>query len=256
MVLPSLAKQIGLNQALFVQQLFFLLSMSKGGVYANGCKWIYNTVSDWAEIFPFWSERTIQRLIKELQDSLIVDVIDDPDGGPKRLFRLNEGMLEKLSRGDIEGNPSLETLKRATDCHPPTRQVVTGGHDKLSPPLTIYTETTTENTPERVLPSEAKPSSEHKQFIQDWVEAYKAHWKFGYVFAGAKDGTAVKTLLKAMPSSEALRVARAAWAHGGFWCKQAATIAGFASKLNEIRAELALPVAAPKPADNDPFRNM
>ncbi|MDY0654736.1 hypothetical protein NMV46_11105 [Pasteurella multocida] len=65
-VLPELAKAIGLNEAIFVQQLHYFLNISKHK-YEDRI-WIYNTIDEWCEIFPFWSKKTIQRTIKKLEE--------------------------------------------------------------------------------------------------------------------------------------------------------------------------------------------
>lgn len=64
-VLPSLAKKVGLNQALFLQQLHFRLLISTN--LMDGHKWIYRTYEEWKNEFPFWSTSTIRRTIEILE---------------------------------------------------------------------------------------------------------------------------------------------------------------------------------------------
>ncbi len=69
-VLPSLAVKIGLNEAIFVQQLHYWMGRSGTGKEVDGKTWVYNTVLGWKETnFPFWSESTIKRIIKALEKS-------------------------------------------------------------------------------------------------------------------------------------------------------------------------------------------
>lgn len=68
-LLPSLAKTIGLNEAIILQQLHYW-SMNKrmGKVDDNGRKWIRNSVDQWQEDnFPFWSTDTIRRVLSKLE---------------------------------------------------------------------------------------------------------------------------------------------------------------------------------------------
>src|SRR5688572_16276771 len=65
LVLPSLAVLVGLNEALFLQQLHYWLLQS--GKERDGQKWIYNTYEDWQKQLPFWSVRTIRRIVGELE---------------------------------------------------------------------------------------------------------------------------------------------------------------------------------------------
>jgi hypothetical protein len=74
MVLPSLAKALGLNEAIFVQQLHWLLQHSGKKVKGQEGVWVYNTFQEWQERFTFWSESTIKRVVKELKKAGILRV--------------------------------------------------------------------------------------------------------------------------------------------------------------------------------------
>lgn len=71
-VLPSLAKEIGLNEAIVVQQIHYWLIRSEHE--HDGKKWIYNSYESWREQFPFWSVRTIRRIIAGLKESGIIKI--------------------------------------------------------------------------------------------------------------------------------------------------------------------------------------
>ena len=66
MILPSLAKKIGLNQAIVIQQFHYWLVSSKHTI--DGKKWIYNSYKDWELQFIFWSGKTVERTIRSLED--------------------------------------------------------------------------------------------------------------------------------------------------------------------------------------------
>ena len=66
MILPKLAQKIGLNEAVMLQQIHYWLVSSQHE--KEGRKWVYNTYKDWQLQLPFWSERTIKRSIKSLED--------------------------------------------------------------------------------------------------------------------------------------------------------------------------------------------
>lgn len=65
-VLPGLAAVIGLNEAMILQQLHYWLKKSHHE--HDGRVWIYNTLAEWQIQFPFWSETTLQRIMKNLVD--------------------------------------------------------------------------------------------------------------------------------------------------------------------------------------------
>jgi hypothetical protein len=70
LVLPSLATLVGLNEAIFLQQLHYWLLQS--GKDRDGRKWVYNTYEEWHEQLPFWSVRTIRRIVGGLEEQGLV----------------------------------------------------------------------------------------------------------------------------------------------------------------------------------------
>lgn len=76
-ILPTLAVAVGLNEAVFLQQLHYWLQLGgeRGdvGVAHDGRRWIYNTIPEWCRQFPYLSARTLQRVISKLsQDGLVI----------------------------------------------------------------------------------------------------------------------------------------------------------------------------------------
>jgi len=69
-VLPSLATAIGLNEALIIQQIHYWLQ--KNGKEIEGKLWTYNSYPEWQKQFPFFSERTIQRLFRSLEEKRLL----------------------------------------------------------------------------------------------------------------------------------------------------------------------------------------
>jgi hypothetical protein len=55
---PSIAKRLGLNESIILQQLhYWTISCKKN--HEDGHVWIYNTYAQWQNQFPFWSEVTV-----------------------------------------------------------------------------------------------------------------------------------------------------------------------------------------------------
>jgi len=67
--LPALACGVGVNGALFAQQLHYCLQDSQD--WFDGRPWVYYTFEEWNLQFPFWSKNTIRRIIKDLQSVTI-----------------------------------------------------------------------------------------------------------------------------------------------------------------------------------------
>lgn len=70
-IIPKLACAIGVNESIVLQQINYWLDIHEkaGNNYVDGHYWVYNTIQQWKEQFPFFSESTIRRSIKNLEDS-------------------------------------------------------------------------------------------------------------------------------------------------------------------------------------------
>mgnify|MGYP000459734166 CR=1 FL=1 len=66
---PELATQIGLNEAIVLQQIHYWTCFNEKAEKneRDGFYWTYNTYKAWQEQFPFWSIMTIRRIIKSLE---------------------------------------------------------------------------------------------------------------------------------------------------------------------------------------------
>jgi DNA-binding PadR family transcriptional regulator len=96
-VLPRMAAEIGLQNAIVLQQLHFLLNLKGGGKMINERKWVYNTYKDWKEIFPFWSEKTIQNILIEMEKMFLIETCQ-PEGrvSRRKYYTINRGMVAAL----------------------------------------------------------------------------------------------------------------------------------------------------------------
>lgn len=76
LVYPSLAKALGLNTSIIIQQIHFLIENARSSrnqyVNIDGDWWVYNSLEEWAEVFTWLSVTTIQRTMAALEaDGLI-----------------------------------------------------------------------------------------------------------------------------------------------------------------------------------------
>lgn len=69
LIMPSLAVEVGLNEAIILQQIHYWLKINRRDKknYVNEKYWTYNTYEDWKKQFPFWSVSTIKRSIYNLE---------------------------------------------------------------------------------------------------------------------------------------------------------------------------------------------
>jgi len=73
-VLPSLAVEIGLNEAIVLQQIHYL-SLSSCAVKIDGEYWIKKTIDELVrDAFPFWCEKTIKNIFKSLKSQGLIHI--------------------------------------------------------------------------------------------------------------------------------------------------------------------------------------
>jgi hypothetical protein len=74
LVLPSLAKALGLNEAIILQQIHYWLTINegKGSNFKDGYYWTFNSSGGWQKQFPFWSKKTIERVLRNVENKGIV----------------------------------------------------------------------------------------------------------------------------------------------------------------------------------------
>lgn len=95
-VLPKLAVEVGLNEAIILQQIHYWLNTSKH--HHDGKNWIYNSYPEWQKQFPFWSERTIKRTFGSLEKQNLLHVGNYNKAGFDRTkwYSVNYETLNKL----------------------------------------------------------------------------------------------------------------------------------------------------------------
>ncbi|WP_273845439.1 hypothetical protein [Rubrobacter calidifluminis] len=109
-VLPSLAAKIGLNRAVFLQQLHYWLKRP-GAHERDGRRWIYNTAQEWHEQFPFWSPEAIRKIVAQLRKAGLIETTSsyNQHRSDKTLwYTINYEALEELVGGS-EDPPEKST---------------------------------------------------------------------------------------------------------------------------------------------------
>jgi len=95
-ILPKLAVKIGLNEAIFIQQIHYLLTISTTS--HNSMKWTYNTYEELQDMFPFWSARTIKTVVKSLKETglLFVEQLSTDKRNKTNYYSINYTKLDEL----------------------------------------------------------------------------------------------------------------------------------------------------------------
>jgi hypothetical protein len=161
--LPSLAVAIGLNEAIFLQQLHYWLTPTvKYKPHYREYKdvsrpWVYNTYhakeeTGWQANFPFWSVRTIKRIVTNLKVKGLIIVTDKFNSASSNRTLWYTIDYDKLATYETSGTLDSDKLALSES-------------DKVSPSRggqvgTLMTETTTETTPD--INGSAKKSQNQK----------------------------------------------------------------------------------------------
>lgn len=111
-VLPKLAEEIGLNEAIVLQQMHYWLGNSKHE--HNNKKWIYNSYKSWEHQFPFWSNVTIRRTISSLekQDLLYTGNFNKAGFDKTKWYTINYANLDGVSKRIAQNEQTIGS-KRA-----------------------------------------------------------------------------------------------------------------------------------------------
>lgn len=140
-VIPELAKVIGLNHAIVLGQLDYWLQKAEYKTddgTEDGCRWIYNTLAEWQCCFPWWDLSTIKRIFRDLRDQklVIVDQFDRSRLRRENWYSIDYGQVKKTLRTRIAAVASEVQQQRETI---KTRRRFRGGNQPLlsdiQPPL-------------------------------------------------------------------------------------------------------------------------
>ncbi|WP_173910768.1 hypothetical protein [Acinetobacter sp. Marseille-Q1618] len=110
-VQPTLAKLIGLNEAIFLQQLHYWLGASK--FIRNEKKWIYNTYAEWVDQLKYISISTLKRTIKSLKEQglLCVEQFDNKRSNQVNYYAINYDILAEIEQNDKQVIDSIDKVK-------------------------------------------------------------------------------------------------------------------------------------------------
>lgn len=115
-VLPSLAREVGLNEAIMLQQLYWLGQRSEG-------RWVQRSASEWGHALRgCFSARTCERILASLRKQAAVEWEEQP-GKPTR-YRVTSARLAEGS-ASLRGGPSPDPGGSASRVDAVTAEVTT-----------------------------------------------------------------------------------------------------------------------------------
>ncbi|WP_445346211.1 hypothetical protein [Acinetobacter bohemicus] len=212
-VQPSLAMAIGLNEAIFLQQLHYWMGVSRH--HHDGKKWVYNTYSDWLLQLKYLSLPTLKRTIKSLKDRglLSVERFDKLRSNQVNYYAINYDVLAIIEANISQAIDSIDQLKMSqsssSNCTNAVAQNEPIHQLKMSqsplaqnePMLTReYQETTQEITQERVVEKKEKPKFSFEQALSfELPEGVDRNLWIAYI--------EMRQAMKKMPTQKAVELA-------------------------------------------------
>ena len=104
-VQERLVKVFGLDRAVFIQKLHYWLN-TESGVIIDRRRWVYNTLEQWHNQSPWWSARTIRRIISDLEElKVIVSAkINVELGDHTKWYTIDYGVMNQLEKNYIDAH--------------------------------------------------------------------------------------------------------------------------------------------------------
>lgn len=252
-VLPSLAKAIGLNEAVIIQQLHYLLE-GKHGAEIDGKKWIFNTYEQWQDFFPFWSLDTIKRTFLSLEENRLVMSCQPDSGNRRKYYRIDyDTIVQKcttMRASCPDGEGKLPSSKGA------------------SCPDALCTKTSSKTSSKRSTRNSvsgecASLNGEHGQrkstdaqiFGNAYGQQYERRSGKKYVFE-KKDYIAIAAIVKLAPLQDLANMLDWCWdSSNGFHKNCANNLMLFKSQFNAIQAAFASRQQTPLPPPRQQIRD-
>lgn len=146
-VSPVLASRIGLNEAIVLQQICYWLEDTASGVEHDGRRWVYNTIEEWTEQFPFWSPDTVKRALTSLKKNglIYVEQLKKSQHDRTNFYAINHENLLLTDEGNLHSSSGANCTVRKVQIASVDKGNLTSSIGANCP---VLTENTTENTTE------------------------------------------------------------------------------------------------------------
>ena len=115
-VLPTLANTVGFHESIILQQIHYWLKLPFSRHLINGNFWVRYTPELWERQFPFWDQRIIRRIIKNLERREVLVFHQTRDSGKAKYYTINYQNLSKLissPKSKLKGSTLSPTYEHA-----------------------------------------------------------------------------------------------------------------------------------------------
>ncbi|MBE9039610.1 hypothetical protein IQ235_02215, partial [Oscillatoriales cyanobacterium LEGE 11467] len=112
---PVLAVELGSNAALVLQQIHYWIEKGAGRVI-DGTRWIYNTLDDWLEQFPWLNKWSLRKTMGVLRERGLVkfNQFEKKQWKRRGWYTIDYEVLETLPLSKCANNAHVEVRDRHT----------------------------------------------------------------------------------------------------------------------------------------------
>jgi len=129
---PTLALEIGLNEAIFLQQCHYWLNPRFNKNFIDGRYWVHKTLQQWAQQFPFWSDKTIRRVISSLEKlEIVMSYVTTKNFKKTKFYTINYHAIENIHSHNSAENTRAKTCGQNDQIDLPKRTAQSGHNDQV-----------------------------------------------------------------------------------------------------------------------------
>lgn len=122
----QIASIYGVDGAVFLHNLYWWIRKNEanGRHFIDGKTWTYNTVQAFSELFPFWTRRQVERIIRKLKEERAIYVANYNQAGfdQTRWYALSETVKSIYANGAMDTticvNAMTQTVEPIPDSKP------------------------------------------------------------------------------------------------------------------------------------------
>lgn len=199
----EIAAMYGVDEAVFIHNLYWWIRKNEanGRHYYDGRNWTYNSMRAFSELFPFWTQRQLRRIIRNLSDNGVIYIGNYNAAGFDRTqwYALDETVYSIYSNG----------LTHLTESSHPFDRTVTPIPDS-KPDYKPYSKPDSKSDPDILQDF----SPEMQDALKRWLQ-YKAERRETYKPTGLKALVSeIKNKLKIHPEASVIELINTCMANG------------------------------------------
>lgn len=212
-VLPSLVGVVGMERAVILQQIHWLLQIPNSGVEHEGEHWVWGSYEEWCkDYFPFWEPDTLRKHIVKLEREGFLFSAQIKGFDRRKAYRINHQKIsevEPAKRHDHAGS-KRKNVRHANrhdhatsmrDDHATSKRDDDAASKRDDHASCLYTETSTKTSTETT--TEGEIAADAAPALPPWPEFLAA---FCWVCFGHKEVDALTEKQKGILLSEAKRL--------------------------------------------------